>query len=78
MADQPSRAEGTERPGANLGALRLTLVSDQFAAAPGEDGGRLVKHASAGREPSHAAVVWEHGPADRNAGGSFLVFGFFR
>src|SRR5436190_22305629 len=31
-------SRGTESPGTELGVLRLTLVSDQFAAAVSEDG----------------------------------------
>ena len=50
------------------------LVAYQLAAALGEDRrssdqARAVLLADAGREPSHAAVVREHGPAHRCAGG---------
>jgi len=67
----------------NLGNLwrRLVLPEridnwslNQFAAAVGEDRGqagqaRAVLLADARREPSDAAAVWEHGTADRRAGG---------
>jgi hypothetical protein len=56
------------------------LVADQFAATAGEDGretgqARPVLLADAGREPSHAAVVREHGPAHRCAGRGDRVAG---
>jgi len=57
------------------------LVADQFAATAGEDGReadqacRRYYWADAGREPSHAAVVRKHGPADRCAGGGDWVAG---
>ena len=56
------------------------LVTDQFATAVGEDGrqagqARPVLLADVGREPSHTAVVREHDPADRCAGGSHRVEG---
>ena len=54
------------------------LVADQLAAAAGEDGrpagqARPVLLAAAGREPSDAAAVREHGAADRCAGGGDRV-----
>ena len=50
------------------------LVADQLAATAGEDRRQAgqacpVLLADAGREPSHTAAVWEHGTADRCAGG---------
>ena len=56
------------------------LVTDRFATAVGEDGrqagqARPVLLADAGREPSHTAVVREHGTADRGAGGGDWVAG---
>ena len=55
-------------------------VADQFAATVGEDGwqagqARPVLLADAGRKPSDAAVVREHGPADGCAGGGDRVAG---
>src|ERR1019366_5317041 len=52
----------------------------KFAASAGEDGrqagqARPILLADAGREPSHAAVVREHGPAHRCAGGGDRVVG---
>ena len=54
------------------------VVADQLAVALGEDRrssdqARAVLLADAGREPSHAAAVQEHGKADRSAGGSDWV-----
>ena len=48
------------------------LVLDQLTAAIGEDGwpidqARPVSLAAVGRESSDAAIVWEHGAADRRA-----------
>ncbi len=56
------------------------LVADQFAATAGEDGRQAgqacaVLLADAVREPSHAAVVLDHGPADRSARGGDWVAG---
>ena len=56
------------------------LVADQLGAAAGEDRRQagqacVVLLADAGREPPHAAVVREHGPADRCSGGGYRVAG---
>ena len=69
-------------PGATAGTAEENrqVVADQLAAATGEDGrqagqARPVLLADAGREPPDAAVVREHGPADRSAGGGDRVAG---
>jgi len=56
----------------NRQSVGIELVSDEPAAAAGEDGRtaretRAVLLASAGREPSDAAAVWKHGAEDRGA-----------
>src|SRR5260370_41146256 len=72
---QPDRLQ-LGKPLAAAGAAEedRELVSDQFAAAAGEEGRQAgqacsVLLADAGREPSHAAVVRAEGPANRSAGG---------
>ena len=55
-------------------------VADQLAATNDEDRwpvgeARPILLANVGGEPSHAAVVREHGPADRCAGGGDVAGG---
>jgi hypothetical protein len=68
-------AGGGAESGGGIAEEDRELVADQFAPAAGEDGwqagqARPLLLADAGREPSDAPAVREHGAADRSATGA--------